>query len=492
MKKEDYRLKKLLKKFVNIYAYIPDVQLDWKKTVPKLWFMPPATRPAKKQAAHYFLLAAAINETKVIGNARNVRVLLCCLHEKLHERFFTIQDPSEFEDEVTSCQSTCKLFGQFGPKKVKIANILASVNRFVNNKAKGDLIKYAKDLSTNGGKPQDMVEKLAYSMGAMGGRHRGKSWLYMRWMVRDKPDLRLFKSFKPRDLLVPLTTPTLRVAVALKLVDEEVVEALQSAERIEDWWQHDHEEQKGARIALTDYAKTLFRNDPARVDHAFFVLGRWLSSFDLNKEVLIQSLEFFNKKYDEIRTPPIKYLVVFPHEYRSGIGASGSVERCVAEMLNKKRIRFEYEPIEFRLPKINSGPPTYKPDLILPKRIGEKKVFLEPHGNYENIKQQLTKWSLFRETYGEYCFLIVIAPDGLVKLIHEIPNEKEAYDCLWKISDFSKELDRLLKGEESPKTHGARYMKALNCQLVLEITRVNGLQRIKVVLGDNCGVALAW
>jgi len=251
----------------------------------------------------------------------------------------------------------------------------------------------------------------------------------------------------------------LRVTVALELVGGEVVEAFQSDE-IGKWWKECHEEQKRARIALTDYAKTLFRDDPARVDHAFFVLGKWLNGFDLNKRVLIKFLEFFNKRYDEVGKPPIKYLAVYKDKYKYGteIGASGSIETRFARMLYKKGIRFNYEPIVFNLSKIPSEPPTYKPDFILRERIGGKKVFFEPHGHsaralraedikqeqYKHMKQEVNKWSLFREKYEEYCSLIVILPDDLVDIIHQIPDEQDAYDCLWRERETSKKLDRLL------------------------------------------------
>jgi len=43
---------------------------------------------------------------------------------------------------------------------------------------------------------------------------QAKAWLYLRWMVRKDPDLGIF-DFDPKDLIVPLSTPKLRVAVAL-------------------------------------------------------------------------------------------------------------------------------------------------------------------------------------------------------------------------------------------------------------------------------------
>ncbi|RLI80300.1 hypothetical protein DRP04_08345 [Archaeoglobales archaeon] len=85
----------------------------------------------------------------------------------------------------------------------KIPEILASVNRFVSEVAGGDLIGCSKRF----GRPMDFVNVSAPSIVRMGkdkNSARKKAWMYMRWMVRDYPDLRIFDHFSPRDLFVPL------------------------------------------------------------------------------------------------------------------------------------------------------------------------------------------------------------------------------------------------------------------------------------------------
>jgi len=433
----------LLVNFVNMYANVPDLHLN-PRLYPKLWFMPMDTDEAKREAAHYFLLAVSLTETKVVGNTRNVRVILNHLHRALGECLYRIEDPSRFEEEVKNCESKCRLFGQFGQQKDEIPRVLASVNKFVNDNAEGDLIKYSQDMASLGKKPEDMVEELGKTGARLGGRHKGKAWLYMRLMVGDRPDLRLFKSFSPRDLLIPLTAATLRVAIALGLADKSIAEVLYS----DKFWK-DYRLIRNIQAKVTEYAKGLFPDDPAKVDFPFFVLGRWLSGLDLNGEVLIRSLKFFDRKYKEVGKPPIEYLVQIQRNAQE-IGASGSLERFVAEGLVKRKIPFEYEPLEFRLSSIPGEPPTFKPDFILDIKIRGKKVILEPHGNWDNERNVIgfiRKLSLFKKNYGEYFVLILIVPnERFYHIRQKIPPEMEAYDRLWSKHDLQREFDRLLRG----------------------------------------------
>jgi hypothetical protein len=51
-------LKDLIVQFVNTYSNVVDLELD-QNLDPRLWFMPLNSAAAKKEAAHYFLLAAS-------------------------------------------------------------------------------------------------------------------------------------------------------------------------------------------------------------------------------------------------------------------------------------------------------------------------------------------------------------------------------------------------------------------------------------------------
>ncbi|MBS7621893.1 DUF2400 family protein, partial [Candidatus Bathyarchaeota archaeon] len=251
-----------------------------------------------------------------------------------------------------------------------------------------------------------------------GGAQKGKAWLYMRWMVRD---LKLFESFSPRDLFIPLTMPTLRVVVALNLVNDEVAKNLHSTEMIKRWWKN-HKAVEEAYVRLKQYAEELFPSDPLKVDYPFFILGRWLSGFQLTRKVLQNHLTFFKKVSEKIKRPPFQYLV--QKEHRWGWGP-GHFEKRVAEELEKRGIRIEYEPLQFNLP----DGLTYTPDFIYPEAVGGKKLFLEPRGG-KGLKEALMKCSLFRETYGEYCALALVVPEDIMDFVRQ---EKKAYDYLWSI-----------------------------------------------------------
>ncbi len=116
-------------------------------------------------------------------------------------------------------------------------------------------------MASEGKKPRGFVEILGKNVRRFGGAQKGKAWLYVRWMVRD--------------LFVPLTMPTVRVAVALNLVNDKNSEHIYSAEKIKRWWK-DHDAVHEAYVKIKQYAETLFPDDHLKVDYPFFVLGSGL------------------------------------------------------------------------------------------------------------------------------------------------------------------------------------------------------------------------
>lgn len=68
-----------LRNFIELYSNDVDIQFDPKVNLPLPFSIP--IREEDREDAHYFLLAASINETEVIGNARNTRVLLAHLYK---------------------------------------------------------------------------------------------------------------------------------------------------------------------------------------------------------------------------------------------------------------------------------------------------------------------------------------------------------------------------------------------------------------------------
>ena len=261
----------MLKAFVDRNSNIMDLQFD-PRLPPKLLINPWARDyESKRMVAHYFLLVASIDERGIIRRAENARYLMVELHRRFNDKLFEITEPERFKKEIMAC----KRFNEFGPLKKQICDILSSVNRFVIEKTRGDLTKFSQSYN----KPREMAKEIGKHVKRMGGTLQKKTWIYMRWMVRDKPDLRIFTNFTPRDLFIPMTSQIARVAACLGIIDE--VKPLS--------WKHVEK--------VTSFARKLFDDDPAKVDYPFFLLGRWLEGKDLTPQVLKDTLIKLEKFY---------------------------------------------------------------------------------------------------------------------------------------------------------------------------------------------------
>jgi hypothetical protein len=434
-------LRDLIVNFVQTYSEVRDIELD-DQLNPKPWFMPLNTPDAKKEAAHYFLLAASLSDYKLTGNPRNIRLLLSRLHKSLEGKLYTITKPSDFTLELSRFEQEIKKFDHLGEDKSEIPEVLCSVNLFVYNKAGGDLIKYTTELAGKGRKPKDLVQQLSYSVKRMNKQHKSKAWLYLRWMTRLAPDLALFP-FNPKDLMVPLTTPTLRVYAALGLSNNENLPFELSAKNHPDSWWNSTAEFDADAERLTAFARSLFPEDPAKVDVPFFILGTWLEYSDLTPASLERSLGFFIKKHNELLQPLMRYLTIVYHYNRAGEviepGTTSAMEWDVYNFLRQRQIIFSYEFMEFYLTQENL---TYKPDFLLPKLTDKgRKVILEPHGVRAKLFQELAKLSIFRKHFGQYFCLILIVPDEYVEVIDRLDAKHLSYDYLWKQSSYKIQLE---------------------------------------------------
>jgi hypothetical protein len=375
----------LLSKFVNMNSNFVDIQWDQRMS-PKLLFNPYSERcEERRKAAHYFLLASSVLEEGVVGYSENARRLLIHLHKTFSNRLFEIQKPHIFEEEIIKCG----FYGDLGPHREVIPEVLTCVNTFVKNKAERNLIGYSQRFS----KPEDLVEDLAQNIKEMNGSHKDKAWIYMRWMVRPEPDLKIFSHFLPEDLYVPLTRENANVAASLGLINS-VAPSL---------WKDENTVMK-ARERLTDFAKQLSPKDPAKVDYPFSLLGRWLKQKNLNRNTLKEALQFFDHMHKVTGQPHAYYQTM--SRYKSGW------EKKTARVLAKTKIPFGYETISFPLP----GKP-YTPDFILDKSIHGRKIILEPH--YEMTREQAHKYSLFKQTYGHEFLLILLLKNDLISYYHE-------------------------------------------------------------------------
>jgi hypothetical protein len=447
MSADEGALKSLVTRFVYIYSVVVDAGLDPFLQLSE-GFLPLDSDLAKRKAAHYFLLTAALSDSELTGNARNIQLLMNHLHSAFGDKLYTAIKPEAFESEVGRCEVELGSLDSLGPKKKEIPEVLASVNRFVAKKAHGDLVAHSSSLVRRSLKPEVLVKELSYGIKRMNGPGKAKAWLYLRWMVRKDPDLGVF-DFDPKDLMVPLSTPKLRVAVALGLIDKENLALdLNSRSKPASWWSNTAEFDR-AQESLTCYARSLFSEDPAKVDFPFFMLGTWLEDFDLTPASLERCLRYFIKKFSVLHKPPIRYLVAVPHYSRGFLvpemGPFGGFEREVYDFLRKRQIKFDYEFIEFQLPNMGGvtwASPTFTPDFLLSqKTLNGRKILLEPHGVRDGLQGFLDKLSVFREFHGEHFAVALIIPDEFADLVETLDPKRQAYDLFWKHSNYKNELE---------------------------------------------------
>jgi len=374
-----------LSRFVDMNSNVVDVQWDGRMS-PRLLVDPYSENyEERKTAAHYFLLASSVLEEGVVGFSENARRLLVYLHKTFSDRLFEIRKPHIFEEEVLRCG----FYHNLGPYREMIAEVLARVNRFVRNEADKNLIEYSQRFS----KPKNLAEDLAQNIEITNVPHKDEAWIYMRWMVRPKPDLELFSHFSPENLYVPLTRENANVAASLGLINS-------AAPYL---WKDKNAAMK-ARERITEFAKQLSPKDPAKVDYPFFLLGRWLKRKRLNRNTLKEALQFFDHMHEVTGQPHAYYQKM--SRYKSGW------EKKTARTLSKMKIPYGYETISFPLPG-----DTYTPDFILDKSIHGRKIILEPH--YEMTRKQAYKYSLFKRTYGHEFLLILLLKNDLIPYYHQ-------------------------------------------------------------------------
>ena len=408
----------VLLKFINMNSNVVDVQWD-RRMSPRLLLNPYSQDiEEKKKAAQYFLLAAAILEDWMVGFSENARRILILLHQTYGNRVFEIHKPHMFAEKIIAGG----FYEDLGPSKEAISPVLTCVNEFVKNKAGRDLIEYSKRFS----KPKDFVEDLAQNIERMSGPYKDKAWVYMRWMVRPEPDLRIFSHFSPADLFVPLTPENANVAASLGLINS-VLPSL---------WRDENRAMK-ARESVTNFARQLFPEDPARVDYPFFLLGRWLAKKNLNRNTLKEALQFFDHMHKVTGQPHAYYQKL--SRYKSGW------EKKTASILRKLKIPYGYETLSFPLPG-----EIYTPDFILDKEIHGRKIILEPH--YLMTPRQSAKYSLFKRTYGQEFMLILLLKNDLISYYHErnILND-EVCDDVWPIEFVDLLVEKIRTGTYDPQ-----------------------------------------
>lgn len=260
-------LRSRLIEYVNSKSNVVDLQFDT-NAQPSLSFDPySADQRERKKITHYFLLVASVDEGNVVGEAGNARKLLVSLYSTMKDKLYSA-DEEAFQQEL----STSK---RFPAREARlIPNILNSVNSFVANLANGDLMSYSRRFDT----PAPFAEKIAINILRMGGTigsTRKKTWMYLRWMVRGRPDMQLFDHFNSKDLFIPVDRNVARVAVCVGRVPEAHLKSLT--------WED--------TVQVTELARDLFPSDPAKIDYPFFLLGRKLRfSRELSERSLLSAI----------------------------------------------------------------------------------------------------------------------------------------------------------------------------------------------------------
>ncbi|MCL5876298.1 MAG: DUF2400 family protein [Candidatus Bathyarchaeota archaeon] len=403
----------LIVEFINKNSNVADVQWD-RRMSPRLLFNPYSEKyEERKIIAHYFLLAASILDDTIVGYPENARMLMVYLHEAFGSSFFEIKKAHLFEEEIVKAD----FYHDLGPNKKAAPENLAAVNLFIRNNAEKNLLKYAQKFT----KPKDFIEDLSKNIPALSGPHKDRAWTYMRWMVRPLPDLQIYDHLLPEDLYVPLTKENANVAASLGIIPS----ALPSLWRDEPTAAH-------ARQRLTDYAKKLFPQDPAKIDYPFFLLGRWLKQKTLNRYTLKTALDFLERMQKITGQSQAYYQKM--SRYKSGW------EKKTALTLLRMHIPYGYETISFPLPN-----EVYTPDFILEKTVQGRKIILEPH--FEMTKKQARKYALFKRTYGHEFLLILLLKNDLIPLYHQRKIlTDDVCDDVWPIEFIHLLVEKIRRG----------------------------------------------
>ena len=107
----------LMKKYVNQNSQVQTLEWDPNSSIPLNFDPFDKKYENKKITAHYFLLAAAITETALIGRAENGRAILVDLHSFLENGLFSTKDHNLLEKIIQQYQ----FFRQLGPEKDRTA-----------------------------------------------------------------------------------------------------------------------------------------------------------------------------------------------------------------------------------------------------------------------------------------------------------------------------------------------------------------------------------
>lgn len=392
------QIRPLLKEYVEKSSTI--LELHWDQSGSKRLLFDPYSPIEREKSAHYFLLVAALDSSRLVGISENARALLISIHSALGDDLFM---PGQSES-IRKIIQEFDIFCHLGQSKEEIPEVIDSVNLFIQKIANGNIVKYALRFS----EPEDLVNEIASNIRFVGVPPIDQAWMYLRWMVRPYPDLNIFKNFSPKQLQIPLTSFVRNVAFCLGF----------SKNHVTDWSDSIGIEQERER--LTEFAADLFPEDPAIVDYPLYVLGRWIRGEKLSLRLLRSRLQFWKKIYDQLKKPPITFSAVSRNE--------STFERDVRGELEKLQFMFLFEPYPFSLPE-QRGAPQYRPDFVLPRvRKKGRIVILEPHGVWTPRQKRMV-------SLGPQSFPIWVSPTEIdadeLRFVHKLRVFREIYRGLY-------------------------------------------------------------
>ncbi len=252
IEKEDEQTIKIIRELVECLGNEMDIQFVPRKDLPPLPVNPfSKDETEKSRTSHYLLIVASIDIYTIVGRAENARKILCSLYNLVGEKLFKETRIEEVRRWLRHVEN------YYIPKSGcdRIPYYISKVNNFVMNIG-GDLYTWGRKYTDI----KELIDLIADKCN-LGGPHsaRKRVCLYMRWMVRSKPDLRIWDHLSPSELYLPLDRNVGYVLSELGVLNKN--------EKKYRW--------KHVEIA-TNFAKKLFPEDPVKVDYPFFLLGRWL------------------------------------------------------------------------------------------------------------------------------------------------------------------------------------------------------------------------
>jgi hypothetical protein len=222
----------------------------------------------RHQGIAYLLLVASVNQSTA---AEHVRDLMTALYHELGEDLLRIHSVPRLRYESVWHEHGVGGWYIWD----RIPSILSSASQFIEGTEKqGGLVSWGrKQLDTV--TAADMIATNVYYMGRDPQGARKKTWMFMRWMVRATPDIGVWSpALSPADLRVPLDRNT-------GTAFSDLADLPPFKDRMDEKGMG-FELESGRKLKstalnvemVTEVARWLFPDDPARVDYPFFCYGR--------------------------------------------------------------------------------------------------------------------------------------------------------------------------------------------------------------------------